>query len=106
MFATFPWPNTRNRRRAGGRGRRVRRLLDRRSEICLAEDIGLTKLYNADWTTVRGPYLGTSTGSWMWPSPIAMAGLPAAQDDREIVRRLTELNQGDHRGGGSTRRFS
>jgi hypothetical protein len=70
-----------------------RRLLARRSEICLAENIGLTKLYNAmddgaytDLKQLHRELDEAVAACYGWPKSIA-------QDDAEIVKRLTELNR-------------
>jgi len=94
VFMTFPW--------AGAFGTDVqreavaeacRRLLTRRSEICQAEQIGLTKLYNAmddgAWADLKRLHqqLDESVAAcYGWPRAVA-------QDNAEIVRRLTALNK-------------
>jgi hypothetical protein len=93
-FMTFPWPAG---FATGPQRERVaeasRRLLARRSEICLAENIGLTKLYNAvdegAWADLKALHRELDVAvadCYGWPASVA-------QDDREIVRRLTELNR-------------
>jgi phosphoserine phosphatase len=70
-----------------------RRLLARWSEICLAENIGLTKLYNAmddgaytDLKKLHRELDEAVAACYGWPKSIA-------QHDAEIVKRLTELNR-------------
>lgn len=70
-----------------------RRLLARRTEICTTENIGLTKLYNAvdegAWADLKALHRELDVAvadCYGWPASVA-------QDDREIVRRLTELNR-------------
>lgn len=70
-----------------------RRLLARRSEICLAEQIGLTTLMNSmdegAWADLKNLHkaLDESVAAWYgWLKSVA-------QDDAEIVRRLTALNK-------------
>lgn len=93
VFMTFPWPNTATGDEREAVADASRRLLDRRSEICLAEDIGLTKLYNAvddgAWADLKDLHRQLDVAvadCYGWPASVA-------QDDREIVRRLTELNR-------------
>lgn len=74
-------------------------MLARRSEICLTEQIGLTTLYNR---VDDGAYTDLSlrhreldeavADCYGWPKSVA-------QDDRELVRRLTELNREIAEGG-------
>src|SRR5665647_446451 len=70
-----------------------RQLLARRSEICQAEQIGLTKLYNAmdegawaDLKTLHQALDESVAACYGWSRSVA-------QDDAEIVRRLTALNK-------------
>ena len=94
VFMTFPWAGafaTAVQREAVGEA--CRRLLARRSEICQGEQIGLTKLYNAmddgAWVDLKKLHraLDESVAAcYGWPRSVA-------QDDAEIVRRLTALNQ-------------
>src|SRR5665647_1068590 len=69
-----------------------RQLLARRSEICQAEQIGLTKLYNAmdegawaDLKTLHQALDESVAACYGWPRS-------AAQADAELVRLLTALN--------------
>ena len=48
VFMTSPWPDKANPDQREAVAEACRRLLGRRSELCLAENIGLMKLYNAD----------------------------------------------------------
>ena len=94
VFMTLPWAGAfavkEQRERVAEASRR---LLARRTEICTTENIGLTKLYNAvdegAWTDL------TALHRELDEAVVACYGWPAsvAQDDREIVRRLTELNR-------------
>ena len=70
-----------------------RRLLARRTEICTSEQIGLTRLYNAvddcAWTDLAALHRELDeavVASYGWPRSVA-------QDDAELVRRLTDLNR-------------
>ncbi len=76
-----------------------RRLLARRTEICTTEQIGLTKLYNAvdegAWTDLKALHRELDVAvadCYGWPSGLA-------QDDGELVSRLTELNRDIVEGG-------
>lgn len=94
VFATFPWagafasPEQRDRVAEA-----CRRLLARRSEICVAEKIGLTTLYNAmdegAWADLRALHRALDeavAACYGWPKTVA-------QDDTELVRKLTALNR-------------
>lgn len=68
-------------------------MLARRSEICRTENIGLTALYNAmdegaysDLKALHKTLDEAVADCYGWPKSIA-------QDDAEIVTRLTELNR-------------
>lgn len=90
---TFPWPDPVTSDRRATVAEASRRLLARRTEICEAEQIGLTKLYNAvddgAWTDLRALHreLDVAVAAcYDWPAAVA-------QDDEELVRRLTHLNR-------------
>ncbi len=93
MFETFPWPDSASAEQRERVADACRRLLVRRSEICLAEEIGLTTLYNAvddgaytDLTDLHRELDEQVADFYGWPKTIA-------QDDRELVHRLTDLNR-------------
>ena len=93
VFMTFAWPYPVSREQAEYVADACQRLLARRSEVCLAEHIGLTRLYNAvaegAWADLKALHreLDVAVAAcYGWPASVA-------QDDREIVRRLTELNR-------------
>ena len=93
VFMTFPWPDPVTDEQRERVAEASRRLLARRSEICVAENIGLTKLYNAvdegAWTDLKDLHRELDLAvadCYGWPASVA-------QDDRELVRRLTELNR-------------
>ena len=99
VFDTFAWSDpvddVQRERVAEG----SRRLLARRTEICTAEQIGLTKLYNAvdegAWTDLKALHLELDEAvadCYGWPKAVA-------QDDKELVRRLTDLNREIVEGG-------
>lgn len=88
-FGTFPWP-TGNLDEVGGV---ARRLIARRSEICIEQNIGLTKLYNqADdgaWTDLSDLHRGLDeavAAAYGWPRSVT-------HDPDETNRRLLELNR-------------
>jgi len=93
VFETFPWPDpvtTVLKERVADVSRR---LLARRDEICRAAQIGITKLYNAvdegAWTDLMAVHKDLDEAvaeCYGWPKS-------AAQDDAELVRRLTDLNR-------------
>lgn len=100
VFMTFPWPGA---FASAVQRERVadicRRLLARRSEICLQEQIGLTTLYNAadegawaDLTALHRDLDVAVAAGYGWPAA-------AAQDDDELVNRLTALNREIAEGG-------
>lgn len=93
VFMTFPWPD----RATVAQRERVadvcRRLLAHRSELCERDQVGLTKLYNA---MDDGAY--TELAALHRELDVAVAdcyGWPAgtAQDDADLVARLSELNR-------------
>ncbi len=93
VFMTFPWPDPVSDAQRERVAEASRRLLARRTEICTTENIGLTKLYNAvdegawtDLTALHRELDVAVAACYGWPASVA-------QDDREIVRRLTELNR-------------
>ena len=100
VFMTFPWAGafaTDVQREAVAEA--CRQLLARRSEICQAEQIGLTKLYNAmdegawaDLKTLHQALDESVAACYGWSRSVA-------QDDAEIVRRLTALNKEITEGG-------
>ena len=71
----------------------ARRLIARRSEICLAENIGLTKLYNqvddGAWQDLRKLHVELDEAvavAYGWPKSVA-------HEPEESNRRLLELNR-------------
>jgi hypothetical protein len=93
VFMTFPWPDSATAPQREAVAAACRRLLARRSELCLAENIGLTKLYNAmdegayaDLKALHRELDEAVADCYGWPKSIA-------QDDAEIVTRMTELNR-------------
>ncbi len=88
-FGTFPWPS-RNRDAVSDISRR---LIARRSEICLAENIGLTKLHNqmddGAWKDLRDLHRELDeavAAAYGWPKSVA-------HDPDESNRRLLDLNR-------------
>ncbi len=93
VFMTFPWPDPVTDVQRERVADVCRRLLARRSEICLAEQIGLTKLYNlvddgayTDLKALHRELDVAVAGCYGWPASVA-------QDDAELVSRLTALNR-------------
>jgi hypothetical protein len=98
-FETFPWPDPTTAEQREIVAEACRRLLARRTEICHQEQIGLTTLYNAvdegawaDLKTLHRDLDVAVAGCYGWPASVA-------QDDAELVRRLTALNR-EIAGGG------
>ncbi len=99
VFMTFAWPDPVTDVQKGAVAEASRRLLDRRTQICTPEQIGLTKLYNAvdegawtDLTALHQELDEAVADCYGWPRSVA-------QDDQELVRRLTELNREIVEGG-------
>lgn len=93
VFETFAWPDPVTDEQRERVAEASRRLLARRTQICTAEQIGLTKLYNAvdegAWTDLAALHRDLDEAvaeCYGWPRSVA-------QDDRELVRRLTSLNR-------------
>jgi hypothetical protein len=92
-FMTFAWPDpvdeaTRERIAAAASA-----LYARRSELCLEHQLGLTKLYNlmddgafADLAALHKTLDVAVAAAYGWPASVA-------QDPKELVARLTELNR-------------
>lgn len=93
VFMTFPWPDQATLAQRETAADVCRRLLERRSALCLEHDVGLTKLYNAmdegayaDLKALHRRLDEAVADCYGWPKSVA-------QDDKELVRRLTELNR-------------
>lgn len=93
VFMTFPWPDTATEAQRDAAAEACRRMLARRSELCLEHEVGLTKLYNAmdegAYTDLRALHREvdeTVADCYGWPKSIA-------QDDKALVRALTDLNR-------------
>lgn len=92
VFGTFPWPypvSNRQRRRVANASKE---LLTRRTQICTAEDIGLTKLYNSveegAWTEILDLHKELDhavADCYGWSRSIS-------QNAAETVRQLIALN--------------
>lgn len=92
-FMTFPWPDLASDVQREAVAEACRRLLARRSELCLEHDVGLTKLYNAmdegayaDLKALHRELDEAVADCYGWPKAVA-------QDDKALVARLTELNR-------------
>jgi hypothetical protein len=88
-FETFPWPSGSLDEVADV----ARRLYARRSEICIQQNIGLTKLYNqvddGAWADLRDLHRELDeavAAAYGWPRAVA-------HDPDETNRRLLELNR-------------
>lgn len=91
-FETFPWPQP-SEEQHSAIGDLAKRLVERRSEICLERQIGLTKLYNE---VDEGAYRDLKELHVALDEAVAAAyGWPAsvAHDPDESNRRLLELNR-------------
>jgi len=93
VFMTFPFPDPVTDAQRERVAEASRRLLARRTEICTAEQIGLTRLYNAvdegAWADLKALHkvLDEAVADcYGWPRSVA-------QDAKELVRRLTDLNR-------------
>ena len=93
VFMTFPWPDPMTDAQREAIAAASRALLARRSEICLDRQIGLTTLYNqleegawADLAELHRRLDVAVVAAYGWPASLA-------QDDAELVRRLTERNR-------------
>ncbi len=91
-FETFPWPQPDDVRRDAV-AETTRRLISRRSEICLERQIGLTKLYNEvdegayhDLRELHDALDEAVAAAYGWPAS-------AAHDPQDSNRRLLELNR-------------
>ena len=91
-FETFPWPDPKPEQREAIADL-SRRLIERRQEICVGREIGLTKLYNE---VGDGAYRDLADLHRALDEAVAAAhGWPpsAAHDPDESNRRLLELNR-------------
>ena len=91
-FETFPWPQPDDVQREAV-AEMARRLIARRSEICLERQIGLTKLYNEvddgayrDLRELHDALDEAVAAAYGWPAS-------AAHDPQESNRLLLELNR-------------
>jgi len=92
VFETFPWPRpTEAQRTAVASASKA--LYDRRSELCMEHDMGLTKLYNLmdeggfqDLKALHKQLDEAVAEAYGWPKSVA-------QDNAELVARLRELNR-------------
>jgi len=103
VFETFPWPGPVSPDQSDRLGEACRRLLTRRAEICATEQIGLTTLYNAmdegawvDLKVLHRELDDAVADCYGWPQAVA-------QDEAELVKRLTALNREIIEGGRAYR---
>jgi len=93
VFMTFPWPDRATESQREYAADVCRELLAHRSDLCLEHNVGLTKLYNAmndgayaDLKALHKKLDVAIVDCYGWPKT-------DAQDDKDLVRRLTELNR-------------
>ena len=93
VFETFPWPDPVSPTQREAVAELSRAVVERRQQICAAEEFGLTKLYNlvddgayADLKKLHKQLDEAVAACYGWPKAVA-------QDPREIVQRLTQLNK-------------
>ncbi len=93
VFETFPWPDPLDAATRRRIATAASTLYARRSELCLEQNIGLTKLYNlmddgafADLATLHKALDVAVAEAYGWPASVA-------QNGPELVIRLTELNR-------------
>jgi hypothetical protein len=92
VFGTFPWPCPITAEQRELVADASRKLLARRTEICIAENIGLTKLYNlvdeGAWTeisTLHQKLDHAVADCYGWP-------ISMSQNEAALVERLAKLN--------------
>ncbi|MFN3866228.1 MAG: type IIL restriction-modification enzyme MmeI, partial [Demequina sp.] len=92
VFATFPWPDPTDAQR-DAIATASAALYERRSELCVEHDMGLTKLYNLmdeggfqDLKALHRALDEAVADAYGWPKSVA-------QDDAELVTRLRDLNR-------------
>ena len=92
-FLTFPWPTQTSAGQSAEISELARRIVDRRSEICLEREIGLTRLYNEvddgayrDLKELHVALDEAVVAAYGWPAS-------AAHDPEESNRRLLDLNR-------------
>ena len=93
VFETFPWPDRATAEQREHAADVCRRLLARRSALCIEHQVGLTKLYNAiddgayaDLKALHKELDEAVADCYGWPKSVA-------QDDKELVRQLNDLNR-------------
>lgn len=93
VFETFPWPHPASSIQRDAVAELSRKVIERRQEICEAEDFGLTRLYNLmddgaykDLKKLHKQLDEAVAVCYGWPKSIA-------QNASEIVRRLNQLNK-------------
>lgn len=93
VFSTSPWPDRATAAMREAVAEACRRMLARRTEICVGENIGITTLYNAlddgAWADLRQLHRALDesvVACYGWAKAVA-------HDNAELVRRLSELNR-------------
>ena len=93
VFETFPWPDPVGAAMRARVAAAAAALYARRSELCIEQNMGLTKLYNlmddgafTDLAALHKALDGAVAAAYGWPASVG-------QDGPELVRRLTELNR-------------
>lgn len=93
VFETFPWPHPASSTQRDAIAELSRKVIERRQEICEAENFGLTRLYNL---MDDGAYNDLKKLHKQLDEAVAVCyGWPksSAQNASEIVRRLNQLNK-------------
>jgi hypothetical protein len=92
VFMTFPWPDRATPEQRARVAQACRDLLEHRGALCVEHQVGLTALYNAmddgaheHLRSLHRELDEAVAACYGWEKAVA-------QDDAEIVRRLTELN--------------
>lgn len=93
VFETFPWPDPVTVAQRDAIAAASKALYECRSALCLEHNIGLTKLYNlmdeggfADLRALHKTLDEAVAAAYGWPKSVA-------QDPKELVSRLTDLNR-------------
>lgn len=93
VFETFPWPATATQSQRETAAEVCNRLLKRRGELCMSHNLGLTRLYNLmdegafeDLRALHKELDEAVAQCYGWPKS-------SAQNDEDLVVRLSALNK-------------